>query len=749
MPLILNWRKYYPSPAISFIVSYILLICSFQYQDIYHQYFFSTGWQISLYNIERLYFIACLIFLFYLVGSNVLREPQLNTNAVLLSIFAGASTLQIALLITGLAGLYNLSILMVVTTGIFLMNLQKINNALHAIYQIRTKIYWPGILLISIPLICFLMTKGLFPAGGHDYYIHYFHYYRDVTETGSILPNHTWYHFFYSKGAGLFFLAMLLTDPLGPSLITTALVLSCAGIVFVLIQKKSANKLFPWLGVCFYLGMLIYTPGPLSQMRQGGWGDFEKPHEPASALLFAMLWLIINLANSDKKHLPGLTLTLVSCALIILSPTLVVFSCTFLVLAALVFLFQKNKLAFWWSSTAAGVAGFTFLSTLICNYIFTGVPEDKGMLLFWPLINFDKIKQWGVLFELLMVHWAKTNLVATQIPLNLDLFKEIFDYLRFDIWLPLLSAAIALFALNYAFPTTRQALFKKMDKTALIVMGGFIAFTLLASIFVGRDQPVSYYRFTTFTYAPTLCFCLLLIAPLLKRLVMIATYFGLFIAFLYFLPIANIDFIKGKIIVQNSSRFMRGKISIATAYQNQSSWPGRMPWGAIYPAAETIWRLLPSHPRIWSMNTHTYCMLPDCHIETFLSDRFSPNAELIYYGDAKTAKKILQSENLNYFFFGEKLNLTDPLPLTPLFSPDHIAQYFGIAWTDGENTLLTWKENTTQSIDAKWISAYRKSIAESPTIQTFPFAQLKTALTGFHQGHLKQKELPWYQQGWK
>src|SRR5262249_6077835 len=63
------------------------------------------------------------------------------------------------------------------------------------------------------------LVKGLYPQGGHDYYQHYSQYYSLVIDNHGIWPNLFWYHFYYSKGLGLVFLAMLLGDPLAPSLV--------------------------------------------------------------------------------------------------------------------------------------------------------------------------------------------------------------------------------------------------------------------------------------------------------------------------------------------------------------------------------------------------------------------------------------------------------------------------------------------------------------------------------------------------
>ena len=142
-------------------------------------------------------------------------------------------------------------------------------------------------------------------------------------------------------------------------------------------------------------------------------------------------------------------------------------------------------------------------------------------------------------------------------------------------------------------------------------------------------------------------------------------------------------------ITANGLRFVGGHYSLADAYQHQDGWPGRMAWGGIYPAALTVWKMLPRNTPIWSLHTHTYCMLPDCRMEGYMSYRFSRHMTDIYYGRPEQAKKWLQSENHNYFFIANSLPMTDPLPRTPLFSPENISKYLGIVWTDGNSTLLT------------------------------------------------------------
>ena len=145
--------------------------------------------------------------------------------------------------------------------------------------------------VVAAAAVALLLVKGLYPAGGHDYFVHYFPYLKAVIAHHSIWPNEVWYHYYYSKGAGLDFLAILLTDPLAPQLVTYCFFLASAIALFRLLQRISPNSLWPLVGVVLYLGIYIYTPGEGVYRANGGWGDFEKLHELTAALVIAIIWM--------------------------------------------------------------------------------------------------------------------------------------------------------------------------------------------------------------------------------------------------------------------------------------------------------------------------------------------------------------------------------------------------------------------------------------------------------------------------
>jgi hypothetical protein len=116
-------------------------------------------------------------------------------------------------------------------------------------------------------------------------------------------------------------------------------------------------------------------------------------------------------------------------------------------------------------------------------------------------------------------------------------------------------------------------------------------------------------------------------------------------------------------------------------------------------------------------------MLPDCRMMSFPDFVMSPASDGILWDSPEEARSLLRRAGINYFLFSRELVLYGPLPLSPLFSPDHIGNYFGIRWTDGITTLLTWSGPDTSPLDADWIAEYRRSVATTPYLNAASYAE--------------------------
>ena len=166
--------------------------------------------------------------------------------------------------------------------------------------------------------------------------------------------------------------------------------------------------------------------------------------------------------------------------------------------------------------------------------------------------------------------------------------------------------------------------------------------------------------------------------------------------------------------VTNAARFITGKFSIYDSYVDQSGWPGRGPDGAIRPWALDTWKQLGPGVRFWVFDVHTYCMLPGCRPEAITSFRLSPRSIEILTGKAKEARDILQQDGLDYFLIAMDDRVQDPLPCTELFSPDHIAEHFGVKWRDSTHVLLTWLGPGIEPLTPEWLEQYRQHVHTAP-----------------------------------
>lgn len=749
------------------LIVYLLLMGFFSIVDIYHQYFFTSGVFPVIYNAARLIYIFYFIWIYYAVGDAILSwmggsryRDELSINTFLLGFITGAGGWHAVLFAVGFAGFYQHWLMVLTGFVVCLLSFTRFSAWCGKLANHAADINWLGVAIIAVPMFLFLMVKGLYPAGGHDYYNHYFQYYRSVTESGSLWPNAVWYHFYYNKGDALYFMAMLMTDPLGPQLAATAFILMGAVMVYSLLQQKTVWRQLPWIGVALYFTCLIYTPGPVDNMNQGGWGDLEKPHEPAAMMLLALVWLLYQLSSGQNALILRVAMIAAVTALVFISPTMAPFAGLFLMLSAVYFVYHRDWPASLTILCGMVTAGVLLIANFGLNFLLTGIPDDQALMLFFPVINFNKVSQWGVLSDVLNLYHDKSLMIAQQVSFSSDLIFKIVPYLRLDVWWSLFFSAISVFMAAFCWRPLRLRWLKKGDALAIFLCVALFATVIIFSLAIGRDQPISYYRYTSFVYAPMLCFCLLLLSPLFDMVWarVSAGALAIFFAWLVISQIPQDSLLNNQVqaitasyrmknikpVLANSLHFISGQYSIADAYKNQQGWPGRMPWGGVYPPLETVWKLLPAKTRIWSMNIHSYCMLPDCYMEGFHSFSFTRHPLEVYFGAPAVAKKVLQSENLNYFFIAGELSLEDMLPFTPLFSPLNISENFGVAWSDGKDVLLTWKEQAVRPIDSVWLTHYNHQVSEYAARQQFPLSYMKNVLTIMKtNGSLKPSDVSW------
>src|SRR5262249_27324573 len=163
-------------------------------------------------------------------------------------------------------------------------------------------------------------------------------------------------------------------------------------------------------------------------------------------------------------------------------------------------------------------------------------------------------------------------------------------------------------------------------------------------------------------------------------------------------------FDSAKAVLANARHFMRGDFSLKDAYQNQQGWPGRLPWGGIYPPMEKVWEIVGRGTPIYSLHVHSYCMLPECRVFGWLSTRTASDMDVVLFGEPQHAIESLKKAGINFFFVSRELaspglGIQSPTVFSPVLAPDSIATHLGVKWTDGTSYLLTWRGDGTQPID--------------------------------------------------
>jgi hypothetical protein len=576
-----------------------------------------------------------------------------------------------------------------------------------------------------------LLMKGLYPRWGQNYYNHYFPAYQAFLEHGSIWPNEVWELYFYVKGDGLFFLGMLLTDPLTQQLVVFCF-LSAAGLAtFLFIRRVAPNTHWPIIGVMLFFAVYIYTPG---------WGEFGKEHELNTAFVVAILWMVVVALDetvSNRRIWLGAAASAMT-ADVIATPNAfmgVVLGAIFGILV-LTYACMGDRRRASVCFAFAMLAGVLVAGIWLLNFVTTGLFSDFALDYFWQFTDFEKLHRTGALpIVLTMQRFG----AYTGVPLAKSLHFLNSTSRLYLLW-PLVLGGLLVTLTSACQRYRAGATSKRPTSSAALVLGAvFVVFAVL-TVTAGREASGSYYRFASFMVPVMIVAgCTLWTASIpLRSLPSLAAVLGHRLAPVVVLAvcavvIANKTWIDLAIVPlgANAVRYAVGILSIDDAFARQSggepistSPHARLP--GIYPGARGAYATVGPHTPIWSLHTQTFCMLPDCNMMNFSFFIMTPSWERLMWGTPEEGRAALRAAGLNYFLYSREKLITDPLPLSQLFSPDNIARYFGIRWTDGTTTLLTWAGSGTTALGEEWVADYRQSVATSRRVQDFPNAALKT-----------------------
>ncbi|WP_316187578.1 MULTISPECIES: hypothetical protein [unclassified Bradyrhizobium] len=729
-----------------------LEIAWFNLVDPYEKHYFDAGLIMVLHQGARLVSMLLMGWLVYATGAGLLAllppiksgTRLLATDIALLGFAFGCFIWHVVMLGLGLASLYYRPLLAAVAFVVIALSSPHAAAVAGKFREAwpRLQLQRPGrlaaVIVMSFVALWLLTLKSLYPGGGGDFYTHYFPYAVAVLKNHGLVPNDVWYHFYYSKGDGLFFLAMLLTDPMAQPLVTSIFVAFAALAVGDLTNRLIPNSLWP---LCAMLAYLLLNA---VNMNPTGGGEFQKSHEVVAALVTLMAWALCRHRTEGAPIFIAMASACAATIAIVNLPVGAILSFVFALLGAPALLSRSYR-RFWQMFAAGAFVALTAASVLALNQGVTGLASDQALGATLKIADFARLDRRGLLPQIVSLAWMHDNLDDLAPPFGWDDISRLAEYMRvFFLWPLLVAPGVVLLGaiLNWLlFLRSRRAPRELAHLVfdynfALDSRGSIIRLCLVIGLFAvvltmsGRAQNISAFRASSFFVPLLIMLDVALVAWLLSLPV---KQLGVRLVHKTILPVAGLigclitwqvdyywaqQFLEG---AANGLRLLSGRYSLATAYERHplGTLAVGLRLGGIEPGTLAASRQLPPDTRIWSTNVDSYCMVPHCQVESVVSFKMSDRLDEILGGSPDHAKQLLQQAGLNYFLFSTQHRLLDMLPYSQLFDPKIIGDYLGLAWTDGATFLLTWKSPDIAPLGEDFLEPYRHRVAEkeSPWFQ--------------------------------
>ena len=749
--------------------------------ETYHRLLYIT------HHFIRVIFTAYLFLICFSVGqlalnlmSYVRQKFELTTlDEIIVSFFLGVGLLQILLFIVGLMGYYSFMpmflgslIFLVIGYPSFCRILYSSLENLTSFYLIKASsgkivVYSALIAIFSVSAVCLIFSKGLFPGGGGDYFVHYFPYYMEVIEQGGLAPNDIWYHFYNSKGASLVFYTVSLTDPHAPQLVSLCLFAGSVLVLYSLISKMAEDSSWSWVGITIYVSGLIYTFEKTIPL--GYWAEFQKQHILTASLLAGIFWMVVQLylLTPSKRGSWSILICIVCIGLYILRPQFAPLLIIFLGILGLVAFIQRQWQKLYILIGLGVFSVSTLLAILGLNYVMTGLAEVTPFRVFWRFANQEMFSQWVSPYLMVLLGLGSSpslgefsqfnaetlsKLKVIPVIFRLDRIQQVLFFISV-LWAIILATIapndfrsltpkkstylgdIKIFfgkinkKINNENHEDDHKMYKNNTMNSIYIILKLVGVFLLSSVMVMLlviNQLVSLYRLYVFVFLFVIILtvigylftldCLFFNIFVRKNKSRIISFFAIFISIIClfnYISEIPLDYLNNRL------NFALGNTSIANAYQTQkASWEPGIEARKIVGSSEKIWS---------SQVTGKYCMSPGCHLETFFSYSMGKDWHKIVLEDAETSKKLLQQQGLNYFLIDTTEAFFDVLPHSELFSPDKIDRNLQSLWTDGDVYLLTWPTSQTKPLQKKFRLQYQESINKGQVFADFKgmYEQLK------------------------
>ena len=407
--------------ALLVTVAFVLICLWFGANDVHNACFGKAGSIYITYQCLKLVSACYVTWVLYFTGHCVLELLRRNgvdfqlevLDRIIVALYVGASVLEITMFGLGWIHAYYTTVAIAIVTPIVFLSCPHLfetigntknlllNSKLRSLWSVR----WLLFLIALVLLLLILVNKALLPTSDGDSLTHYINYYNEVIRTHGISPNNVWYHFYYSKGAGLIYLNMLLADDTTASFPTFYMLVGTVAVLFSLTRKLTASSEWAWAAVITYL-CTIPLDGQIA---------FEKQHLFMTSLIAAVLFMVIllpRIAAEARRSWTFLT-SLVVIHLAIFTPTAIAFLAPPLCVCA-VFLFFAGRKASSRSYFVVAMAGIS-MAAVMCgiNYWLTGMASIEPCRLMWSWADQRRFSLWTSPYMMVYVDEGSNRTIGT------------------------------------------------------------------------------------------------------------------------------------------------------------------------------------------------------------------------------------------------------------------------------------------------------------------------------------------------
>ena len=734
--------------TICFLGLFFYLSLWFSQHDFWRPIDDSVGKSGVSYTVLRLIFAFYLFWSVYWVGTAFLRLFDRDgkgivsglVERIIVGFFAGSAIFRVVMLLLGYANLYYRLSAVLLISPILLFSFGALRDITKECFQKAAHLYASGnnvdrLLLVVLGgllgfCIFMLFVKfGLYDGDG-DYITHYGGFYDEVIFSHGIKPNSWWYQYYYSRGAGITYLGMLLTDKMAPGLVSFVFTAMSSLIMFSLVKRFSGRTIWGMFGAVCYLSAMTAATVVYP----------TKHHETIGPTIICIVWMTLWSAAGDMK---GRVATLIAGALLmtslaILSAEASVYAIGFLGIYFLWFMLSRNRAAVMnvggWIVIGIGMVSVN----LLLNYWLTGQYAMTPFRLWFPKhIGWGTLNAWispymlyclsevagPDLGKFLIAEFPNMDSKYYGLVLYLSVRAERLLVIFRESYLYFIAGGLMLIALLRGI---RSRIHLTFGVWPTVVILGLVLGSLLAV-----NQAQSVIRATGFSG-----FFLILAG-------VAAWHFGLdklgqvlSCVIVRVLPGSGgwrlVIYKLGKvlsgviIIVLASSAVLRAVTPIYNMKHRIDFVSGRMGlWEAIDADGWKVARPIIEMRREIGMDPLVSYMgingtigpgyLVGRGLLNPISYSYGNKWHLISFKDAITAERSFKELGVNYFLLDIGTPIFECAAYAPLFSADTLKQHFAVRWSSGPLYLLTWKDRKEKSFPVpdslveKWRGELEKS----------------------------------------